>query len=347
MSSENDETLDLNFSYEEKFETPKLVFREPERFIPNFPIEQLVPSTVLPHRQPTQETIESIKRDGIKHALLVTDCLTDQTKKEIVDGNQRYETAKKPDVNIKTVSVNYIPYLTKEEIFEYAYTSFRREDLTQFQKGEMYQKMMEQMNMTQKQLAQWLSRRGEDTTQETISNYVKIVPLKQHLSNYKDLSKLTKDDLITLLKLIEQPQDLNEVLRDLDLRLSLDGGLTHVTVKDFVKRKMTEIENRIFNEIAPSIPIPPGPPTPQTETDRVLQELQDQRVPVEKAREIIEERIKEPEPVQSSKIQTSEPTTSYLTPTTAALIHCPKCGAGIDLTKLPEFLEKTRSRKNK
>ena len=267
------------------------------KYIENFSIAQIVPSTVLPHRNASQQIIESIKNEGVKFPLKITDCLTNSEKKEIIDGHERYfAITTTPEITITEVPVLYTPNLTKEEIFEQAHSSFTREDWSPFYRGEMYQKMMEQMNITQVQLSLWLKSKGEDVTQETINNYIQIVQLKPLAEKYRYIYNVRVTDLMLLATLKQHPQDLNDVLQNLDLRRDLDGGLTSNTIKDFVKKKQTEIETRVFKEIAPQLPIPP--PSEEKSTDKLIQELASHPEPMEKVRDMLEENEKPVIPVK-------------------------------------------------
>ncbi|MFD1204267.1 MULTISPECIES: ParB/RepB/Spo0J family partition protein [Sporosarcina] len=143
-----------------------------------------------------QELSESIKEHGILQPIIVRKV---GTMYEIVVGERRFRAAKLAGlVEIPAV----VRQLTDEESMEMAILeNLQREDLTPIEEAEAYQKLMDNLNLTQEQLAFRLGK-----SRPHIANHIRLLTLPEKIRGLITDGKLSMGHGRTLLGLRKKEQ---------------------------------------------------------------------------------------------------------------------------------------------
>lgn len=143
-----------------------------------------------------QELSESIKEHGILQPIIVRKV---GTMYEIVVGERRFRAAKMAGLaEIPAV----VRQLTDEESMEMAILeNLQREDLTPIEEAEAYQKLMDNLSLTQEQLAFRLGK-----SRPHIANHVRLLSLPDKVRNMITDGKLSMGHGRTLLGLRKKEQ---------------------------------------------------------------------------------------------------------------------------------------------
>ncbi|WP_432362757.1 ParB/RepB/Spo0J family partition protein [Sporosarcina sp. UB5] len=143
-----------------------------------------------------QELSESIKEHGILQPIIVRKV---GTMYEIVVGERRFRAAKLAGLmEIPAV----IRQLTDEESMEMAILeNLQREDLTPIEEAEAYQKLMDNLSLTQEQLAFRLGK-----SRPHIANHIRLLSLPEKVRNMITEGKLSMGHGRTLLGLRKKEQ---------------------------------------------------------------------------------------------------------------------------------------------
>lgn len=138
-----------------------------------------------------QELSESIKEHGIIQPIVVRG---NGKRYEIVVGERRYRAAKLAGL-IEIPAI--IKDLTEQEMMELAILeNLQREDLTPIEEADAYQNLMENLNVTQEQLAKRLGK-----SRPHIANLVRLLQLPDKIREQVNIGELSMGQGRTLLGL--------------------------------------------------------------------------------------------------------------------------------------------------
>jgi len=143
-----------------------------------------------------QELSASIKEHGILQPIILRKM---GTTYEIVVGERRFRAAQMAGLNEVPAVVRI---LTDEETMEFAILeNLQREDLTPIEEAEAYQSLMENLGLTQEQLAFRLGK-----SRPHIANHVRLLSLPEKVRNYITVGKISMGHGRTLLGLRKKEQ---------------------------------------------------------------------------------------------------------------------------------------------
>ncbi|MDW0116477.1 ParB/RepB/Spo0J family partition protein [Sporosarcina thermotolerans] len=143
-----------------------------------------------------QELSESIKEHGILQPIIVRKV---GTMYEIVVGERRFRAAK--IAGLKEIPA-VVRQLTDEESMELAILeNLQREDLTPIEEAEAYQKLMDNLSLTQEQLAFRLGK-----SRPHIANHIRLLSLPEKVRSLITVGKLSMGHGRTLLGLRKKEQ---------------------------------------------------------------------------------------------------------------------------------------------
>ena len=143
-----------------------------------------------------QELSASIKEHGILQPIILRKM---GTAYEIVVGERRFRAAQMAGLTEITAVVRI---LTDEETMEFAILeNLQREDLTPIEEAEAYQSLMENLGLTQEQLAFRLGK-----SRPHIANHVRLLSLPEKVRNYITVGKISMGHGRTLLGLRKKEQ---------------------------------------------------------------------------------------------------------------------------------------------
>lgn len=143
-----------------------------------------------------QELSASIKEHGILQPIILRKM---GTTYEIVVGERRFRAAQMAGL---TEVPAVVRILTDEETMEFAILeNLQREDLTPIEEAEAYQSLMENLGLTQEQLAFRLGK-----SRPHIANHVRLLSLPEKVRNYITVGKISMGHGRTLLGLRKKEQ---------------------------------------------------------------------------------------------------------------------------------------------
>ncbi len=143
-----------------------------------------------------QELSASIKEHGILQPIILRKI---GTAYEIVVGERRFRAAQIAGL---TEVPAVVRILTDEETMEFAILeNLQREDLTPIEEAEAYQSLMENLGLTQEQLAFRLGK-----SRPHIANHVRLLSLPEKVRNYITVGKISMGHGRTLLGLRKKEQ---------------------------------------------------------------------------------------------------------------------------------------------
>ncbi|WP_186671890.1 ParB/RepB/Spo0J family partition protein [Sporosarcina sp. BP05] len=143
-----------------------------------------------------QELSASIKEHGILQPIILRKM---GTTYEIVVGERRFRAAQMAG---QTEVPAVVRILTDEETMEFAILeNLQREDLTPIEEAEAYQSLMENLGLTQEQLAFRLGK-----SRPHIANHVRLLSLPEKVRNYITIGKISMGHGRTLLGLRKKEQ---------------------------------------------------------------------------------------------------------------------------------------------
>lgn len=142
-------------------------------------VENLLPPKWQPRKNFKEETLkqlaDSIKQSGIIEPLIVSEL--DEDKYEIICGERRWRAAKLAGVKEVPVIVKNLD--EKQKKFLSLIENIQREELNPIEEAEAYKSLMDEYNLTQEELAQFI---GKDRS--VIANTIRILNLPQEVINY-------------------------------------------------------------------------------------------------------------------------------------------------------------------
>jgi ParB family chromosome partitioning protein len=149
-------------------------------------IKELRPNPYQPRKTFRPESIEELKQSIVQHGILQPLIVRKSIKGyEIVVGERRYRAAK--EANLTTVPV-VVRDLTEQQMMEFALLeNLQREDLTPIEEAMAYRTLMEQLKLTQEELA---NRVGK--SRPHIANHLRLLSLP------KDIQQLITDGILSM-----------------------------------------------------------------------------------------------------------------------------------------------------
>ncbi|MBY0595956.1 ParB/RepB/Spo0J family partition protein [Bacillus bingmayongensis] len=190
---------------------PDLDVKEEEK-IQEIALNELRPNPYQPRKNFQKETIQelaaSIKEHGILQPLIVRKSIKGY---EIVAGERRYRAAK--EARLETVPA-VVRELNEQQMMEFALLeNLQREDLNPMEEALAYQMLMDELNVTQEQLAKRLGK-----SRPYIANYVRLLTLPSFVQEMIADGNLSMAHGRTLLTIKDEEQ-----LKSLLKRIEKEG----------------------------------------------------------------------------------------------------------------------------
>ncbi|MGG0239606.1 ParB/RepB/Spo0J family partition protein [Bacillus rhizoplanae] len=187
---------------------PDLDVKE-EETIQELQVNELRPNPYQPrkyfHKEAIQELALSIKEHGILQPLIVRKSIKGY---EIVAGERRFRAAK--EANFETVPV-VVRDLNEQQMMELALLeNLQREDLTPIEEALAYQMLMEQLKVTQEQLAKRLGK-----SRPHIANHIRLLSLPSFVQEMISNGTISMGHGRTLLALKDKTQ-INSLLQRIE-----------------------------------------------------------------------------------------------------------------------------------
>ena len=194
-------------------------------------INKIEPGIGQPRKNFDKEKIEalaqSIKEHGIIQPLIVT------KEKEIyyiIAGERRWRAA-------RVAGIKKVPVIernaTKKEIMELALIeNIQREDLNPVEEAEAYQKLIDEFEMTQDQVAGIVGK-----SRPAIANTLRLLKLSKEVRNFLISGELTVGQarpLLAIEKIIEQKSAADYIIKE---------GLNARQVEQYIKKLVSKKEN--------------------------------------------------------------------------------------------------------
>jgi len=178
-------------------------------------IEQLFPNPLQPRLrfddQSINELAQSIRESGIVQPILV---VSEEGRFKIIVGERRWRAAQK--AGLKKVPV-LIRNLSPEKQLEVAIVeNIHREDLNPMEVAMAYQRMTQDLNFTQQEIAEKV---GKDRT--SVTNYLRLLKLPSEIQNGIIEDKVSMGHARALLALEESEAQLTAYQQILDKSLSV------------------------------------------------------------------------------------------------------------------------------
>jgi ParB family chromosome partitioning protein len=160
-------------------------------------VDQIRPNPNQPRQkfdeQAIDELAQSIRESGLVQPLLV---VAEADHYQIVVGERRWRAAQKAGLRKIPVLIRTIP---KEKQLELALIeNIHREDLNPLEIGLAYQKLTQDLNLTQQEVA---DKMGKDRT--SITNYIRLLKLPEEVRRYLAEDQITMGHAKALLALEE------------------------------------------------------------------------------------------------------------------------------------------------
>ncbi|WLR50855.1 ParB/RepB/Spo0J family partition protein [Bacillus tianshenii] len=202
-----------------------------------------------------EELTESVKQHGILQPIVVRKSIKGY---EIVVGERRYRAAKSANLEVIPAIVRE---LTEDEMMEIALVeNLQREDLSPIEEGTAYQMLMEQLGLTQEQLAQRLGK-----SRPHIANYIRVLslpaPVKQLIENGEItmghgralLGLKQKNKILPLVEKVRKEQlnvrKLEELVQRLNQNVSRETSKKEQKTDYFIKERETNLRERFGTSV--------------------------------------------------------------------------------------------------
>lgn len=193
-------------------------------------IEKIRPNPLQPRMKFDQSSIDelaqSIKESGILQPILVA---PEADGYRIIVGERRWRAAQKAGLNKIPVLIKPLPQEKQLEVS--LIENLQREDLNPIEIARAYQKLVEELNYTQQEVAQKV---GKDRT--SVTNYLRLLKLPKEIQDYLAETKISMGQARALLAL-EDPE--------------LQTSLTHLIVQRGLSVRQVE---RMINRLKRKAP---------------------------------------------------------------------------------------------
>ncbi|MGI9485862.1 MAG: ParB/RepB/Spo0J family partition protein [Geminicoccaceae bacterium] len=155
---------------------------------PNIPIEKLKPSPMQPRRRFTEDELnglaESIRAKGVMQPLLVRAGSDGADSYEIIAGERRWRAAQLAGIHELPVIIRD---LSDRETLEVALLeNIQREDLSPLEEAEAYQRLIDEFDHTQQELADTLGK-----SRSHIANLLRLLGLPSEIRSMVEDSQLS------------------------------------------------------------------------------------------------------------------------------------------------------------
>lgn len=176
---------------------PDLEAKE-EEIVQDISLNQIRPNPYQPRKyfsnEAIQELTDSIKEHGILQPIIVRKSIKGY---EIVVGERRFRAAKEAELeHIPAV----VRGLNDQQMMELALLeNLQREDLSPIEEAHAYQKLMEELKITQEQLAKRLAK-----SRPHIANHIRLLSLPTYIQDFISEGTLSMGHGRTLLSLKDQ-----------------------------------------------------------------------------------------------------------------------------------------------
>ncbi|HZH61528.1 MAG TPA: ParB/RepB/Spo0J family partition protein [Metabacillus sp.] len=166
-----------------------------EESVQEIKIKEIRPNPYQPRKVFEQDAINELKESILQHGVLQPIIVRKSIKGfEIVVGERRFRAAKEAKL---TAIPAVVRDLTEQQMMELALLeNLQREDLTPIEEALAYQKLMEQLNVTQEALAKRLGK-----SRPHIANHVRLLTLPPKIQQLISEGKLSMGHGRTLLGL--------------------------------------------------------------------------------------------------------------------------------------------------
>ncbi|KAA0546026.1 ParB/RepB/Spo0J family partition protein [Bacillus sp. BGMRC 2118] len=156
-----------------------------EEVIQEIKLKDLRPNPYQPRKHFEEEAIEELKESIIQHGILQPIIVRKSIKGyEIVVGERRFRAAKAAGLEVAPVVVKE---LSEQEMMELALLeNLQREDLTPIEEAQAYQSLIDQLNLTQEQLAKRLGK-----SRPHIANHIRLLSLPEAVRGFISDGKLS------------------------------------------------------------------------------------------------------------------------------------------------------------
>ncbi len=156
--------------------------------VPNIPIEKLKPSPLQPRRRFTEDELnglaESIRTKGVMQPLLVRAGSDGAGSYEIIAGERRWRAAQLAGIHELPVIVRD---LSDRETLEVALLeNIQRENLSPLEEAEAYQRLIDEFDHTQQELADTLGK-----SRSHIANLLRLLGLPHEVRSMVDNGQLS------------------------------------------------------------------------------------------------------------------------------------------------------------
>ncbi|MBM7662220.1 ParB family chromosome partitioning protein [Bacillus mesophilus] len=156
-----------------------------EEIVQEIKLKDIRPNPYQPRKHFQEEAIQELKESIIQHGILQPIIVRKSIKGyEIVVGERRYRAAKAAGLESIPVVVRE---LTEQEMMELALLeNLQREDLTPIEEAQAYQSLIEQLDLTQEQLAKRLGK-----SRPHIANHIRLLSLPETVRMFISEGKLS------------------------------------------------------------------------------------------------------------------------------------------------------------
>lgn len=166
-----------------------------EEVVRDIPLQQVRPNPYQPRKyfsnEAIQELTDSVKEHGVLQPIIVRKSIKGF---EIVVGERRFRAAK--EAGLETIPA-VVRRLNDQQMMELALLeNLQREDLTPIEEANAYQKLMDELKLTQEQLAKRLAK-----SRPHISNHIRLLTLPTYVQELISEGELSMGHGRTLLSL--------------------------------------------------------------------------------------------------------------------------------------------------
>jgi len=207
----------------------------------NIPINQIEPNPEQPRKnfshQEMEELINSIREHGIIQPLIVTKL--DNDKYQLIAGERRYRAAKVLELETVPAIIRKVSEIQKLELS--LLENIQRKDLNPIEKARAYQRLIDQFNLTQDEVAKKLGK-----ARATISNTLRLLTLPEKIQEAIEEEKISEGHAKALLS-IDKPEKQKILLKRI-LGLGLTVRETEKIVAGYRIKKVVAIEPRLIEK---------------------------------------------------------------------------------------------------
>ncbi|MEW6080776.1 MAG: ParB/RepB/Spo0J family partition protein [Bacillota bacterium] len=196
------------------------------------PIDQIVFNPYQPRKECSESGLEDLAKSIKEHGVLQPVILKRLGKGyELVAGERRVKASRK--AGLKSIPAIVRCYDEREQALMALVENLQREDLNPLDEAEAYNRMLQEIAMTQEELARKVGK-----SQSTVANKLRLLKLPPEVRTALAKESLTERHARELLRL-RTPEQQVEVLREIEAR-SLTVQETEVLVSGLVKRPVEQ-----------------------------------------------------------------------------------------------------------